>query len=62
MTDDGLTHGHRGDDGGTPIVNFELTPPPLVPHHKNFKWGTPIKISNWNDEIIKIAEKFAKIL
>ena len=24
--------------------------------------GTPIKISNWGDEIIKIAEKFAKIL
>ena len=47
--------------GGTPIVNFELTP-----HHKNFKWftvgGTPIKISSWGDEIIKITEKFAKIL
>ena len=53
--------GTGGMMGGTPIVNFELTP-----HNKNFKWftvgGTPIKISNWNNEIKKIAEKFAKIL
>ena len=49
-----------GGIGGYPIVNSELTP-----HHKNFKWftvgGTPIKISNWNDKIIKIAKTFAKI-
>ena len=53
--------GTGGMVGGTPIVNLELTP-----HHKKFKWftvgGTPIKISNWDDEIIKIAEKFAKTL
>ena len=40
--------GHRGDDD----VNFEVTP-----HHKKFKWftvgGTPIKISNWNDNNYK---------
>ena len=51
-----IRDGHRGGWwGGTPIVNFE------PPHHKNFKWltvgDTPIKISNWGDEIIKIAEK-----
>ena len=47
--------GTGGMVGGTPIVNFELTPP----HHQNLKWftlgGTPIKISNWGDKIIKIA-------
>ena len=53
--------GHRGGWwGGTPIVNFEVTP-----HHKNFKWftvgGTPIKISYWSDKIIKIAKTFTNI-
>ena len=40
---------------GTPILNFELTP-----HHNNFNrftvGDTSIKISNWNDKIIKIAK------
>ena len=47
--------------GSNPIVNFKLTL-----HHKNFKWftvgGTPIKISNRGDKMIKIAEKFTEIL
>ena len=56
--------GHRGDDGGgTPIVNFEVTPPPIIKILNGLLWGrTPIKISNWGDEIIKIVEKFAQIL
>ena len=51
--------GTGGMVGRSPLVNFKLTP-----HHKNFKWftvgGTSIKISNWGDKIIKIAEKFTK--
>ena len=47
--------GTGGMVGGTPILNFEL-----IPHHKNFKWfvvgGTAIKISNWDDKIIKIKK------
>ena len=46
--------------GGTPILNFEPTPPPL---NKIFNGllgeGTPIKISNWNDKTIKIAKKYS---
>ena len=49
--------------GGVPsIVNFELTLTDL----QNFKWLTvgdnPIKISNWNNKIIKIAKHLHKIL
>ena len=56
----GSKDGHRGDGGGTLIMNFELTR-----INKIFKWYlvgvTLIKISNWGDKIIKIVKQFAKI-
>ena len=46
--------------GGTPIVNLEVTP--IIKIFNGLRWGgTPIKISNWNNKIIKIAKTFTKI-
>ena len=42
---------------------WTLNWPPIIKILNGLRWGgTPIKISNWGDKIIKIAEKLAKIL
>ena len=54
--------GTGGMVGGYP--HRELwSDPPIIKFLNGLRWGgTPKKISNWDDKIIKIAEKFTKIL